>query len=56
VRKKDLHTGGFCGETFPDRDRSLVAAAYHSTAHRKNGDPLEPSHRFGHALGIEEPR
>jgi hypothetical protein len=38
----------------PDHDRLIVTAAYHTAAHRKYGDPLEPSRRFGQALGIEE--
>ena len=38
----------------PDRERLLLAAAYHTAAHRKYGDPVEPSRRFGHALGIAE--
>ncbi|MGH7933414.1 MAG: hypothetical protein ACREQN_09630 [Candidatus Binataceae bacterium] len=37
-----------------DRDRLLLTAAYHTAAHRKYGDPLEPSRRLGHALGIAQ--
>jgi hypothetical protein len=39
-----------------DRERLLMAAAYHTATHRKYGDPLEPSRRFGQALGIAELR
>ena len=38
----------------PDRDKLLLAAAYHTAMHRKYGDPGEPSRRFGHALGFAE--
>jgi hypothetical protein len=38
----------------PDRDRLLLAAAYHTAGHRKYGDPLEPAKRFGRAFGIAE--
>ena len=38
----------------PERDRLLLAAAYHTAMHRKYGDPLEPSHRFGLAFGLTE--
>ena len=38
----------------PDRDRLLLAAAYHTAMHRKYGDPQEPSRRFGHAIGLAE--
>jgi hypothetical protein len=38
----------------PDRDKLLLAAAYHTAMHRKYGDPQEPSRRFGHAMGIAE--
>ncbi len=38
----------------PDHDRLIVTAAYHTAAHRKYGDPLEPSRRFGQALDIAE--
>jgi hypothetical protein len=34
------------------RDRLLLAAAYHTAMHRKYGDPLEPTRRFGEAFGI----
>ena len=36
----------------PDRDRLLLAAAWHTAMHRKYGDPLEASRRFGAALRI----
>jgi hypothetical protein len=38
----------------PDRDKLLLAAAYHTAMHRKYGDPLEPSRRFGMAMGLAE--
>ncbi|HEY4041272.1 MAG TPA: hypothetical protein VGM32_05420 [Rhodopila sp.] len=38
----------------PDRDRLLLAAAYHTAMHRKYGDPREPSRRFGQAMGLAE--
>jgi hypothetical protein len=38
----------------PDRDRLLLAAAYHTAMHRKYGDPQEPSRRFGQAMGFAE--
>ena len=38
----------------PDRDKLLLAAAYHTAMHRKYGDPAEPSRRFGHAMGLAE--
>jgi hypothetical protein len=38
----------------PDRDRLLLAAAYHTAMHRKYGDPQEPSRRFGKAMGLAE--
>lgn len=38
----------------PDRDKLLLAAAYHTAMHRKYGDPQEPSRRFGQALGFAE--
>jgi hypothetical protein len=38
----------------PDRDKLLLAAAYHTAMHRKYGDPQEPSRRFGMALGLAE--
>ena len=37
-----------------DRDRLLLAAAYHTAMHRKYGDPLEPARRFGQAMGVAE--
>lgn len=36
----------------PEKDRLLLAAAYHTAMHRKYGDPLEASRRFGAAMGI----
>lgn len=36
----------------PDHDRLLLAAAQHTARHRKYGDPLDCSRRFGTALGI----
>jgi hypothetical protein len=38
----------------PARDRLLLAAAHHTARHRKYGDPLDCSRRFGTALGIAE--
>nr|WP_294548574.1 hypothetical protein [uncultured Rhodopila sp.] len=38
----------------PDRDRLLLAAAWHTAMHRKYGDPREASRRFGHALHLAE--
>lgn len=38
----------------PDRDRLLLAAAYHTAMHRKYGDPLEPARRFGQAMDLAE--
>ncbi len=38
----------------PDRDKLLLAAAYHTAMHRKYGDPLEPARRFGEAMGFAE--
>ena len=35
-----------------DRGRLLLAAAQHTARHRKYGDPLDCSHRFGKALGV----
>ena len=32
----------------------LLAAAYHTAMHRKYGDPLDCSRRFGKALGVPE--
>jgi hypothetical protein len=37
----------------PERDKLLLAAAYHTAMHRKYGDPLEPARRFGDAMGVE---
>ena len=36
----------------PDRDKLLLAAAQHTAVHRKYGDFLEASRRFGTAMGI----
>src|SRR6201994_2150518 len=36
----------------PERDKLLLAAAYHTAMHRKYGDPLEPARRFGEAMGV----
>jgi hypothetical protein len=36
----------------PDRGRLLLAAAHHTARHRKYGDPLDCSRRFGQALGV----
>jgi hypothetical protein len=36
----------------PERGRLLMAAAHHTARHRKYGDPLDCSRRFGQALGI----
>ena len=38
----------------PDRDRLLLAAAYHTAMHRKYGDTLECARRFGQAMEIAE--
>ncbi|MGH7039740.1 MAG: hypothetical protein ACREE1_16565, partial [Stellaceae bacterium] len=35
-----------------DRDRLLLACAHHTTVHRKYGDPLDASRRFGQAMGV----
>jgi len=35
-----------------DRDRLLLACAHHTAVHRKYGDPLDASRRFGQALGV----
>jgi hypothetical protein len=35
-----------------DRDRLLLAAAQHTARHRKYGDPLDCSRRFGKALDV----
>lgn len=37
-----------------ERDRLLLAAAWHTAMHRKYGDPLEPARRFGQAMGLAE--
>ena len=34
------------------RDALLLACAQHTAGHRKYGDPLEASRRFGGAMGI----
>jgi hypothetical protein len=39
-----------------ERDLLLIAAAYHTAAHRKYGDQFEPSRRFGEALDIADLR
>jgi len=36
----------------PERDKLLLAAAYHTAMHRKYGDPLEPARRYGEAMGM----
>jgi hypothetical protein len=36
----------------PERDKLLLAAAYHTAMHRKYGDPLEPARRYGEAMGV----
>ncbi len=36
-----------------NRDRILLACAQQTAAHRKYGDPLEASRRFGEAMGID---
>ncbi len=38
----------------PLRGRLLLAAAHHTARHRKYGDPLDCSRRFGKALGLPE--
>src|SRR5262249_12755282 len=38
----------------PGRARLLMAAAHHTARHRKYGDPLDCSRRFGKALGVAE--
>ncbi len=35
-----------------DRDRLLLAAAQHTAVHRKYGDALEASRRFGQAMDV----
>ncbi len=37
----------------PEGGRLLMAAAHHTAKHRKYGDPLDCSRRFGKALGVE---
>jgi hypothetical protein len=37
----------------PEKDRLVLAAAYHTAMHRKYGDPREASRRFGTAMGID---
>ncbi len=36
----------------PEKDKLLLAAAYHTAMHRKYGDVQEPSRRFGEAMGV----
>jgi hypothetical protein len=36
----------------PERDKLLLAAAYHTAMHRKYGDPMEPAKRFSDAMGV----
>ncbi len=36
----------------PEKDKLVLAAAYHTATHRKYGDVQEPSRRFGAALGV----
>ena len=43
----------FATNQHPERDRLLLAAAYHTAMHRKYGDPLEPARRFGEAMNVE---
>ena len=38
----------------PERDKLLLAAAYHTAAHRKYGDPLECARRLGRAMELAE--
>jgi hypothetical protein len=38
----------------PLRGRLLLAAAHHTARHRKYGDPLDCSRRFGQAMGLTE--
>jgi hypothetical protein len=38
----------------PDRDRLLLACVQHTAVHRKYGDFLEASRRYGTALGVAE--
>ena len=37
-----------------DRDRLLLACVQHTAVHRKYGDFLQASRRFGHAMGVAE--
>jgi len=43
----------FATNRHPERDKLLLAAAYHTAMHRKYGDPLEPARRFGEAMNVE---
>lgn len=38
----------------PERGRLLMAGAHHTAKHRKYGDPLDCSRRFGKAMGVAE--
>jgi hypothetical protein len=42
----------FCKNQRPSRDRLLLASTQQTAVHRKYCDPLEPSRRFGEAMGI----
>jgi hypothetical protein len=42
----------FAKNRHPHRNRILLACAQLLSAHRKYGDPLEASRRFGEALGL----
>jgi len=42
----------FAKSRSPNRHRLLLACAEQTAAHRKYGDPLEASRRFGRAMGI----
>jgi hypothetical protein len=35
-----------------ERDKLVLAAAYHTAMHRKYGDPLEPARRYSEAMGV----
>jgi hypothetical protein len=35
-----------------ERDKLLLAAAYHTAMHRKYGDPLEPARRYAEGVGV----
>ncbi len=37
-----------------EKDKLLLAAAYHTAVHRKYGDVQEPSRRFAQAFGVTE--